>query len=1115
MNTKSDTHDDVDKKAIEQLMHELQDERDALDSIMENTNAQLAYLDLQFNFIKVNSAYVQGSGKTRNELIANNHFELFPNAENQKLFESVRDSGQPIEYHAKPFEFEDQPERGVTYWDWLLSPVKDKDGQVQGLVLSLRDVTDSHRHYKDSKYLAIKLLALITGSIFLAEAIIMGFFHLLPEFSPLMIALFDAGLLTFVVFPLLYFLLVKPLTTNITKRNQVEQALQEAYEKMKIAIEERTGDLAKINRNLRGEIDDHYKTSLKLQTELTRSKQRENEVLSLLNSAKIVLELDDFRETSNKICQHCREITSTTTGFIALFSENKNEYEIIYIDPIENDGYKSRDKILLSGLAEKVYKSKEAEYDNNFQDKTSNRFLPEGFETPQNVLFAPLFISKDVVGLIGLSNKSGGFTDNDRQLVTAFAELIAIALSKSLTLESLENSEARFRSVAETASEAIINVDKNGNIIFWNKAAGDIFGYTAEEIFNKSLISLMPEKYHNDHLKGINKVISTGKSKMAGKTVELTGLRKNGDEFPVELSLSIWQMGDDLYITGILRDITERKKMQQALLDSKESLEKRVQERTAELIDINEKMRLEILEREKIEKKIELERKRLYTVLDELPASVHLLRQDHSILFANRYFKQQFGEQLQQPCYKILHGQESPCKVCNAFDVFKSGIPDEYEETHANGKLYRIYNYPFTDTDGSSLILQLGIDITDHKKAEDALRKSEERFRILVNSIDDTVFTLDRKKRFLEIYGNLFDRLGIPVQKSLQKSMEKVFDSKGNQNHTAAIQKALDGENVIYEWSDSKDDETRYIQNSISPIFDEMGKADGVVGVARDITEQKKLEKQQVETEKLLMVAEMSAMISHEFRNSLTSVRMILELQFESENLTIAEKNSLSVALSSLNHMEDVVTQLLNFSRPKPMECKRTCVNTIVLESIEFTRPHFEKNNIAIHHNLDKTLPLISLDKDHFKEALINLTLNAIQAIINKNEGNQIREIELKTEKHILKNTLRDVAISEVVDLQAKNVQRLDKSELVMDQGISCVLITIKDSGIGIKSANLKRIFNPFFSTAVQGGTGLGLSTVKRTINAHKGIVRVESDYGKGTTFKIYLPNPENTERSV
>jgi PAS domain S-box-containing protein len=109
---------------------------------MENTPAHLAYLDSQFNFVAVNSAYAKGSGRAKEELIGRNHFTLFPNPENQAIFEQVRDTGRPVEFHAKPFEYADQPWRGVTYWDWALVPIKDEAGRVQGVVFSLLDVTE-------------------------------------------------------------------------------------------------------------------------------------------------------------------------------------------------------------------------------------------------------------------------------------------------------------------------------------------------------------------------------------------------------------------------------------------------------------------------------------------------------------------------------------------------------------------------------------------------------------------------------------------------------------------------------------------------------------------------------------------------------------------------------------------------------------------------------------------------------------------------------------------------------------------------------------------------------------------------------------------------------------
>jgi len=129
------------KQQAEETAQALREERDVIETIMESTHAQLAYLDREFRFLRVNSAYARGTGYSKEQLLGCDHFELFPHQENQAIFERVRDTGQPAIFYAKPFTFRDRPELGTTYWDWSLVPVKDEDGTARGLVLSLIDVT--------------------------------------------------------------------------------------------------------------------------------------------------------------------------------------------------------------------------------------------------------------------------------------------------------------------------------------------------------------------------------------------------------------------------------------------------------------------------------------------------------------------------------------------------------------------------------------------------------------------------------------------------------------------------------------------------------------------------------------------------------------------------------------------------------------------------------------------------------------------------------------------------------------------------------------------------------------------------------------------------------------
>ena len=139
-----------------------------------------------------------------------------------------------------------------------------------------------------------------------------------------------------------------------------------------------------------------------------------------------------------------------------------------------------------------------------------------------------------------------------------FSDIRDMTLRKQTELE-LRSSEARFRSVAETANDAVITADSQGNIVYFNRAAEHIFGYAVTEAVTQPLTLLMPERFRHDHKQGMRRFLTTGTGRAVGKTVELIGQRKNGTEFPIELSLATWKIGDDIYFTGLVRDITQRR----------------------------------------------------------------------------------------------------------------------------------------------------------------------------------------------------------------------------------------------------------------------------------------------------------------------------------------------------------------------------------------------------------------------------------------------------------------------------------------------------------------------------------------------------------------------------
>ncbi|MCL4500000.1 MAG: PAS domain S-box protein, partial [Chloroflexi bacterium] len=318
------------------------------------------------------------------------------------------------------------------------------------------------------------------------------------------------------------------------------------------------------------DITDRKRAEQELFNALEESRKRGDEVAALLGSARTVLRHGNFKEAAQEIISSWRNLIGASYG-IALLTADGNESEIVVSDPGEIPG--AIDHLLrvpIFAPLDKVYRSGEVVVDNIFSTSQWAQRMVNGHVQLDNVLFAPLIVKDRVVGFIGLNNKPGGFSENDLRVASAFADIVAVAYDNSRTLASLETSEERFRSVVQTASDAVVSMNSAGNIAFWNQAAEILFGYSAEEVLGKPLTLIMPERFREPHQAGRNRAKESGAPRTAGTTLELAGLRKDGAEFPLELSLAGWQTTEGLFFTGTLRDITERKAAQEALRESEE-----------------------------------------------------------------------------------------------------------------------------------------------------------------------------------------------------------------------------------------------------------------------------------------------------------------------------------------------------------------------------------------------------------------------------------------------------------------------------------------------------------------------------------------------------------------
>jgi PAS domain S-box-containing protein len=309
-------------------------------------------------------------------------------------------------------------------------------------------------------------------------------------------------------------------------------------------------------------------------------------------------------------------------------------------------------------------------------------------------------------------------------------------------LESLEHSEEQFRSVVETAIDAIITVDRRGTIIFWNPQAEQMFGYTANEMIGKPVALIMPERFREKHKKGLNKAASRKQHKLAGNILELVGLRKDDSEFPLELSLANWETKEGVFFTAIIRDISERKQTESVLQEARNELERRVDGRTVELGKTNEKLRKQIFECEQAELALRESELKYATLVEDALIGVYII-QDRKIEFANDKFADIYGyskdELIGMDSLDLVHPHDRPLvKKLREKRLKGQKVPAEYESKglKKNGDIIWVMrSLSQINYKGRPAISGIVADISKRRKAEEALRQSDKELRILSNQL--------------------------------------------------------------------------------------------------------------------------------------------------------------------------------------------------------------------------------------------------------------------------------------------------------------------------------------------------------------------------------------------
>jgi PAS domain S-box-containing protein len=313
---------------------------------------------------------------------------------------------------------------------------------------------------------------------------------------------------------------------------------------------------------------------------------------------------------------------------------------------------------------------------------------------------------------------------------------IDMALYKHKMERKLKENEKWLATTLRSIGDAVIATDKNGLITFMNPVAEALMGWKLDEVLHKKLTEVFNVVNRNTRQPVENPVTRVMLVRnIVGLANHTILIARDGTEIPIDDSAAPIKddTGEIIGVILVFRDVTQRVKAEEELQRAHDELEMRVNERTVQLRASVKELEEEISRRAAAEKALRAseqavkgERKRFLDVLETLPAYVVLLTPDYHVPFDNRFFRERFGESNGRRCFDYLFKRTEPCEICETYTVLKTMKSHEWEWLGPDGRNYYIYDFPFIDTDGSTLILEMGIDITEQKQAQEALRNLNE-----------------------------------------------------------------------------------------------------------------------------------------------------------------------------------------------------------------------------------------------------------------------------------------------------------------------------------------------------------------------------------------------------
>ncbi len=622
--------------------------------------------------------------------------------------------------------------------------------------------------------------------------------------------------------------------------------------------------------------------------------------------------------------------------------------------------------------------------------------------------------------------------------------------------KALRESERRYRTLFEGSRDAIYITSREGEILDANHFMLDLFSYSREEMLG--LNARKAYVYSEDRIKFQQEIERNG----FVRDYEMKLRKKDGTEMDCLLTADVRHADDGsiLGYQGIIRDITELKQI------------------------VNE---------------LQTEKQRFQTLSENAPFGMVMIDKDGTFRYMNPKFRELFGYDLNDvPDGRTWFRKAYPDPTyrhnvistwVNDLDSSNRGEkrPRTFTVTCKDGTKKIINFTPVQLETGENLMACE--DITERKQAEEALRESEEKYRSILENIQDGYIEVDLAGNFTFVNGVVCRRLGYSREELIGMNNRQYTDE-------TTAKKAYQLYNRVYRTGEPvrnfeeeviRKDGTRWIYElSVSLIRNPEGKPIGFQGISRDITERKRAEKEMAalqeqlrESQKMEAIGRLAGGIAHDFNNLLTVIKGYSQLSLMELKEGDPLKGNIEEIQKGSQRAADLTRQLLAFSRRQVMEMKVLDLNTLLRDLDKMLR-RIIGEDIELTTLLANDLGRVKIDPGQIEQVIMNLAVNAKDAMPSGGK------LTIETANAVLDESY------------ARNHADVKPGRYVM--------FSVSDTGVGMTPEVRERLFEPFFTTKQKGrGTGLGLSTVYGIVKQSGGNIWVYSEPGHGTTFKIYL----------